>query len=198
MWGVVVAHLYEFWEYEPSTLATMTTRPSRTTHQERNATMRRRGFTILELLILLAVLAIVFAIAALDVRPLHNEARSAANEVASAVRLTRGRAMATTSAHRLVVAGPSELRMEAAVACDDATGWTEETRFATTLSGSARIAELSDSGDASDYGPATAGDVLLCFDPRGLADASPTVKLRDARGRIAEVDVYAGGGVELR
>src|SRR6056297_1385178 len=101
MRGAVGVRLYEFWEYEPSTLATMTTRPSRTTHQERNATMRRRGFTILELLILLAVLAIVFAIAALDVRPLHNEARSAANEVASAVRLTRGRAMATTSAHRL-------------------------------------------------------------------------------------------------
>ena len=160
--------------------------------------MHRRGFTILELLILLAVLAIVVAIAALDVRPLHNEARSAANEVASAVRLTRARAMATTSAHRLVVAGPSELRTEAAIACDDAGGWTEEARFATTLSGSAEIAELSASGAAADYAPATAGDVLLCFDPRGLADASPTVKLRDARGRIAEVDLYAGGGVALR
>ncbi|MDZ7707506.1 MAG: prepilin-type N-terminal cleavage/methylation domain-containing protein [Trueperaceae bacterium] len=168
------------------------------THQERNATMRRQGFTLLELLILLAVLAIVFAIAALDVRPLNNEARNAANEVASAVRLTRARAMATTSAHRLVLASGAELRMEAAVACDDASGWTDETRFATTLSGTAEIAELSDTGLPADYAPAAAGDVLLCFDPRGLADASPTVKIEDGRGRIAEVDVYAGGGVELR
>lgn len=160
--------------------------------------MSRKGFTILELLILIAVLAIVFAIAALDVRPLNNEARSAANELASAVRLTRARAMATTSAHRLVVASASELRMEAAVACDDASGWTEETRFATALSGTAQVAELSDSGDPADYGPATAGDVLLCFDARGLGDASPTVKIQDDRGRTAEVDVYAGGGVELR
>ena len=167
-------------------------------HQERNATMRRRGFTLLELLILLAVLAIVIAIAALDVRPLNNEARSAANEVASAVRLTRARAMATTSAHRLVVAGASELRMEAAIACEDASGWTDETRFATTLSGTAQITELSDTGDPADYVAATAGDVLSCFDARGLGDASPTVKIEDRRGRTAEVDVYAGGGVQLR
>ncbi len=160
--------------------------------------MDRRGLTLLELLVLIAVLGIVFAIAALDVRPLHNEARSAANELASSVRLTRARAMATTSAHRLVVGGASELRIEAAVACSDAGGWAEEERFVTRLSGTAEIVELSPSGLEADYEAAAAGDVLLCFDPRGLADASPTVRIQDRRGRTAEVDVYAGGGVALR
>ena len=160
--------------------------------------MNRRGLTLLELLILIAVLGIVFMIAALDVRPLHNEARSAANELASAVRLTRARAMATTSAHRLSVGTPSELRMEAAIACDDAAGWAEETRFVTALSGSAELTRVSPTGLDADFADAATGDVLLCFDPRGLADASPTVELRDARGRTALVDIYAGGGVELR
>jgi prepilin-type N-terminal cleavage/methylation domain-containing protein len=159
--------------------------------------MRRHGFTLLELLILLAVLGIVFAIAALDVRPLTNDARNAATELASAVRLTRSRAMATTSAHRLVVDGPSSLRVEAAVGCDDPEDdWAVEDRFGTTFSGGATLQEIAQGG--GDPAPAASGDVLLCFDARGLADASPTVLLEDGRGRSATVDVYAGGGVELR
>lgn len=167
-------------------------------HEERGATMSRQGLTILELLIVIAILGIVFAIAALDVRPLNNDARNAANEIASAVNLTRARAMSTTSAHRLVVGSPAELRTDAAVGCDDTSGWTEEARLATPLSGSAEIVEVSPSGRDADFAEVAAGDVLLCFDSRGLGDASPAIRIRDDRGRAAVVDVYAGGGVELR
>lgn len=148
---------------------------------------RTAGFTILELLILLAVLGILFGIAAWDVRPLNNDARNAAHQLASAVHITRTRAMATTSAHRLVVAGPSELRVEAAVRCDDPEAdWSTENAFATTFPRGAALQGVA---------PA---EVLTCFDPRGIGNASPTLTIQDGRGRTATVDLYAGGGVELR
>ena len=90
---------------------------------------RRRGFTLIEFLVVVAVIGIVAAIAALDVRPLNNEARNAASEFASTVRQTRARAMATTSAYRLVLVANDRVVVETRATCDGSETWVAEPRL---------------------------------------------------------------------
>ena len=149
--------------------------------------MRCKGFTLVELLIVLGVVAILLGIAALDVRPLNNDARTAANEFIGVARLARSRAMGTTSAHRLVVADATTVRVEAASACaDPVTVWEAQDGLSATFRRGAVF---------EDQAP---GNVLTCYDTRGIANASPTVLIRDGRNRTATVEMFAGGGIELR
>lgn len=149
--------------------------------------MTRKGFTLIELLIVVAVLAILLGIAALDVRPLSNDARIAASDFVGAARLARSRAMGTTSSHRLVVADEARVRVESALKCTDPTeAWVIQPELG---------AEFRSSTSMIDVAP---DEVLACYDPRGIASASPAVTFRDGRGRTAVVDIFAGGNVEIR
>lgn len=143
----------------------------------------RAGFTIIELLVIIAIIGILGAIGFLNLRPLHNEARAAAHDFAATVKQARGRAMVTTSAYRLVYRAPDRVEMQWRTTCGGSEAWTPEARFDLELRDGTTVDGLAD------------GVQLLCFNSRGLTDQSPTVTFRDAQGRTATVDVFAGGGV---
>jgi len=145
--------------------------------------MRRAGFTIIELLVIIAIIGILASIAALNLRPLHNEARAAANDFAGSVKQVRGRAMVTTSAYRLVYVAPDRVVVQWRRACGGSETWTPEARFDLELRDGTTIDGLAD------------GAQLLCFNSRGITEQSPTVTFRDAQGRTASIEVFAGGGV---
>jgi len=145
--------------------------------------MMRTGFTIIELLVIIAIIGILAAIAAINLRPLHNEARAAANDFAATVKQARGRAMVTTSAYRLVYEAPDRVMVQWRTTCGGSETWTPETRFDLQLRDGTTIDGLVD------------GSELLCFNSRGVTDQSPTVTFRDALGRTATIEVFAGGAV---
>lgn len=72
----------------------------------------KAGITIIEVLVVVAVVGILAGIAALELRPLHNEAQAAANDFAGTVRQARARAMVTTSAYRVVYAAQDRVLVE--------------------------------------------------------------------------------------
>lgn len=148
---------------------------------------RMRGLSIVELLIALSVLGIIFGIAAINLRPLSNDVANAATEAAGFFRQVRARAMATTSAYRVVVASNSELRAEYARACSD-TAWLPEPRLSLQLREGVTMSGI----------PA-AGGQLICFTSRGLTadNQNPRITLRDRRGNTRQVEVYVGGAVVI-
>jgi prepilin-type N-terminal cleavage/methylation domain-containing protein len=144
----------------------------------------RGGFTLVELLIVLVLTGIILGIAANSFRGLENTLRSGSSEVTSFLRQARSSAVAATSAYRVVVTSTTRLRTEFAPSCA-ASVWQPDTRI--TL-------DLRD-GVVLEGAAIVADSTLLCFDTRGLADASPTFVLRDREGRAERVDVFLGGAV---
>lgn len=156
-----------------------------TCHEGMDEVRAKRGVTLIEFLIVVAIVGILAAIVAINLRPLHNEARAAANDFAGTVKQARGRAMVTTSAYRLVYWAPDRVEMQWRTTCGGSETWTPEARFDLRLRDGTTVDGLAD------------GEELLCFNSRGTTDQSPTVTFRDAQGRTATVEVFAGGGVRV-
>lgn len=150
---------------------------------------RRRlgGFTTIELLIVLAIIGILAAIVALNLRPLSNHAENGANAIAAGLKQARARAMSTTSAYRLVFASPTRIEASYANSCS-ATAWTAEPAFDIAVEDSAWV-EIDGAGDDA------AGVVVACYNSRGFADASTRLSVQDERGRSRTLEIFVGGGV---
>jgi len=138
----------------------------------------------------LKALGILAGIAFINFRPLGNDLHNATTELAGYLRQVRARAMATTSAYRVVVVSNTELRAEHARACAD-TSWTHEPRLRLQLREGVTMSGI----------PAV-GERLVCFTSRGITgitqgSQNPRVTLRDARGNTRQVEVYVGGAVVI-
>ncbi|MDZ7704997.1 MAG: prepilin-type N-terminal cleavage/methylation domain-containing protein [Trueperaceae bacterium] len=82
------------------------------TQQQSRAGPRTNGFTIVELLVVMAIIGIVGSLALYGLRGLSPRAVDAAGQLGGTVKQVRAKAMATTSFYRLVYASERELRAE--------------------------------------------------------------------------------------
>lgn len=144
------------------------------------------GFTLVEVLIVIAIIGILAAVAALNLRPLANDALNAANQVASGMRQARARAMSTTSAYRVIYISPTEMRVEYANNCGSAS-WTAEPRYDFSFPPQASVTVVG----------VDPGEVLVCFNSRGLATRSVVFDVVDERGRSRTVELFVGGAIAI-
>lgn len=148
----------------------------------------RRGYTLLELLVVMSVVGILTGIAAINVTNLRQPADEAARSLSSTLGFSRARAIATTSAVRVQrAAGTRTYRVASAPSCAAASAaWTELTAQAYTLP-----ADVTTSGAAA---------WTVCFSSRGVVDgaAAPAVTFTDRRARTRSLQVYAGGAVVIQ
>lgn len=152
---------------------------------QRTRQRSQQGISILEILVTLGILSIVLGIAAINLRPLSNDASNAASETAGFLRQARARAMATTSAVRVVYVSPTHLRTEAAPNCNTASGWADA-RLNLTLN------------EARVVGTWVTDDTIVCFSSRGFTTNNITVGLQDRDNRTAALEILLGGGVEIQ
>jgi prepilin-type N-terminal cleavage/methylation domain-containing protein len=144
----------------------------------------RAGFTLVELLIVLVITGLMLTIAVPRFRGLENQLQNAAMETASFFRQARTSAMARTSAYRVVIVSDTELRGEYATSCA-ATTWTDDPRTRLVLR----------DGVVMEGSVIVAGDELVCYNARGVADASPVFNLKDLELNGQLVEVFLGGAV---
>lgn len=150
--------------------------------------MTRQGFSILELLVVMAVAGIVMGIAALNLKPLQGDLQNSTSNLAGHMKKVRARAMASTSAYHIVYVSPSELRAEVSAKCSDhKSTWQDAPRFGFTLEDPIVLVNNLNEGDE-----------MVCFSSRGLGNASPTFTLRDDKGKKRQIELYRGGAVEVR
>ncbi len=146
---------------------------------------RTHGFTLLEVLLVVAIVGIVLGIAAVGLRALSDPVGKAASAVEGTFKQTRAKAMSTTSAYRISLASATTLQADYAYTCDDTTGWVRDPHFDLTLDDGVRITSP------------TALGPIVCFDSQGIANANPTVDVQGSDGKTAAIEVLVGGAVEV-
>ncbi|AWN23203.1 hypothetical protein DKM44_08170 [Deinococcus irradiatisoli] len=139
-----------------------------------------QGFTLIEMLVVLAILGVLLTIGIFSVQGLHNDAGSAAAILKASFVETRAQAMATSSARRIVLSGGA-LNYARNDACTSGSGW------------SALAAPALPDGVQLSAAPGWS----ICFTPRGSLQTVPTSALGivDRRQRTAAVQVYLTGSV---
>lgn len=148
--------------------------------------LARAGFTIMEMIVVLAMIGLVLAIGRTTFRGLENALQNATQETTGYLGEVRARAMATTSAYRIIVVSDTELRAEHARRCGaDDEDWTPDDRLDHELRDQARFEDLA------------AGEILTCFSSRGISSDNPTFALADHEGNQRRMELFLGGGVMI-
>ncbi len=142
----------------------------------------RQGFSLVELLVVLAILGVALGIGFLNLRPFYNPLEDAQTRLRGHLNLVRGKAMATTSAYRVRPQGDRVLVAEWARRCSDTT-WTGDPSLRLELPQEVRFAQ---------------GNWSLCFNSRGYADRNLVIRVEQPGRGFREVEVLLGGGVVER
>ncbi|MVN88172.1 prepilin-type N-terminal cleavage/methylation domain-containing protein [Deinococcus sp. HMF7620] len=153
---------------------------------------RQQGFTLLELLVIMAILGILFGLGFTSFSKLRNPARDTARTVHSVLYQLRADAAANTQARRMVLAANGDLQLQSALTCAE----TNQTKWNTyTLKVELPGGTPSRPVTLSRQGGNTTPNVIVCYSPRGLATVAGQLNITDTKARYA-VQVALSGGVK--
>lgn len=154
-------------------------------------TSRAHGFTLIEVIVTVAVMAILLAVGFVNLRPLSNDLLNDTTRVAGVFKQAKIRAISTTSGYRIVKQSGTTLVAQYSVdtVCANTVGstavtWTTDPKLSIVLDSDSRLQEQN--------------GVIVCYDSRGLAKSSPTLTLKNSEGKTMKVEVFAGGSVEVK
>ncbi|WP_117238467.1 pilus assembly FimT family protein [Thermus sediminis] len=147
-----------------------------------------KGLTLIELVVVLAVLAIASSIMALNVRPFYNPVQDALSRTEGFVKQVRSKAMATTSAYRITLEG-NRLKAAYAPTCRSAS-FTEDRSLQAEIPAEVIVTFTPQGG-------------VPCFNSRGLLilqnagnySGEPYYRFTDPQGRQGTLRLFLGGGV---
>jgi prepilin-type N-terminal cleavage/methylation domain-containing protein len=137
----------------------------------------QRGFTMSELVVVVAIMGLSLAIGSLYLEPMETPLQSGAIQMESFFRQSRLRAMATTSAYRVAPSDSSNLAVERAATCS-ATTWATEDDMELELPKGVAMSDTSWS---------------VCFSSRGISMNNITVTLQHSKYGLRQVEVLLGG-----
>ncbi len=140
-----------------------------------------RGFTLYELLVVVAIMGLSLAIGSLYLEPMETPLQSGAIQMEAFFRQARLRAMATTSAYRVAPSDASNLAAERAATCSAST-WTPENDMELELPGGVAMNDTSWS---------------VCFSSRGVSMNNVTVTLQHSKYGLRQVEVLLGGTTRI-
>ncbi|MFT2721597.1 type II secretion system protein [Deinococcus sp. A31D244] len=152
-----------------------------------------QGFTLLELLVVMAILGILFGFGMWSYRSAQNPAREVSRGTHAALIQLRADAVANTQARRMILTNGGDLQFQSGATCA-ATTWTETSTVPLAdLDPQSRVSLTL----ASPTFTAAQTKVVACFSSRGQASASSELQVR-AGTRAYVVEVALGGAVRTR
>lgn len=145
----------------------------------RPALSSTRGFTLFELLIVLAIGGILTGMASYQLKELDNPAQNSAAQIMTFLKKSRAKALATTYAYRIrPKSNSTELEAHYAVSCSSTT-FTLDSSLALKLPRTVTF---------------NSNTWSLCFAPRGTLSTSTDIAVTDPK-RSVTVQVAMGGGM---
>lgn len=156
----------------------------------------QQGFTLLELLVVVAITSILLTIAALNVGKLNNDLGNTVSILSGSFTRARTQAISTTSAVRITLKN-GEIGFDTRDDCKDNTDTWQGIKninivIPTTIKlSSSTLSPIDQSNSSSEK------YLLACFNPRGdLSDTGPEIlDVKDNKGRTNTITIYATGGV---
>jgi len=152
------------------------------------ATCRNQGYTLIELLIVMAILGILFSLGVLSVKGLNNDAGNAGSIIRASFLEIRAQALSTSSGRRVSLnAGKLVFQR-----VDDCTSLANPQ----TLPAPELPSGVTLGAPVNALAPVWS----ICFMPRGTLQTSPIgpLTVRDERGRTKTLTLYLTGSVVLQ
>jgi hypothetical protein len=140
------------------------------------------GLTVVELLGVVAMIGILVGVATLWLGPMDDPLDSGAKLLEGFFRQARAKALATTTAHRVVPVTDEHLAVEFANSCSETT-WTADPRLELDLPEGVTLTDTSWS---------------VCFTSRGISEAATVVDLWHSEAGTRQVEVLVGGLSRVR
>jgi len=145
------------------------------------------GFTLLEVLVVLGIIAVLASVISMNFRGLQKPALSDARAISAAIKVARSKAISTTSAvqARFDIASKT-LSLQQGESCDTATWTNLASSYNVTLNHAVTL-----------VAPASLTPWEVCFNSRGLANSTPSLQIKDSRSPIYTISVFLGGAVKV-
>jgi prepilin-type N-terminal cleavage/methylation domain-containing protein len=143
---------------------------------------KSKGFTLLELLIVIATVGILFGIGILTAAGLRSPIGEATTQLSSVLRQVRTRAISATSAYRLKATSSTNAIVQYAINCEAAT-WTTDSNLSIDLGEGVQFSNSS---------------FVVCYQPRGTVPTAVTISLSDTKSQTRSVAVYTAGAVVIQ
>jgi prepilin-type N-terminal cleavage/methylation domain-containing protein len=140
--------------------------------------VKERGFTILEMVVTMGIMAVVMGIALANIKKFDDPLNDASNQVVGFFKQARAKAISTTSAYTVYPISATRLGTKYAAKCTDTTT-TNDTAFFLNFPTGSHL---------------NATNWTLCYSARGLPDGNLTIDLRNTNNQTKTVQVYLGGG----
>ena len=137
------------------------------------------GFTILELIVAVALLGVLMGLAAFEFHDIENPANNGAAQLASFFKETRAKAIASTLAYTISAASNTKVVTTKGKSCE-ATQTADNLQSLTLPSGS-RLLQM---------------DWSICYNARGISNGSADIHIADDDSEKV-VQVVLGGGVRV-
>ncbi len=178
-------------------------------------TTKDKGFTMVELLVIIAIIGIMAAFSAPYINFGVNPLKDTTNRLASNFKLMRVKAMSQTSAYRIKQATSTTLKIERAKSClAPDSDWIVDNNFdsedltlteAKDVQGLAKGAVIEITAATENttnitplIGTASSPGWSLCFNSRGLANKTLEITITDQKTtKTKRIEIFQGGGVQI-
>lgn len=150
----------------------------------KNVSLReaQNGFTILELLVVMGLIASMLAIGTHNLRSMTNQIQSGAAEISGFLKQARAKAIASTKAYKVTVASENQLVASFALNCDSSSFQTDPT-LALTMPLEVSITDIN---------------WEICFGSRGLPKTNDILFINDVHGEFRSIEVMLGGAIRVQ
>jgi len=142
---------------------------------------QNRGFSVTELLVVMALIITLFSARLFDSKRYANQALNGASSVMGFLKMVRAKALATTHAYTVSATSNTHIKTTYGTTCT-ATTQTNDTQLVLDLPQGAIL---------------TSTTWTLCYTTRGFSDTSLSISISDA-SHTKVVEVVLGGGVRIQ